>query len=83
MNARKNAMRVRKPHPVRTKIDMADEKQLRLVRKRFGISDADLIRIANKVGNSITAIRKEVQLERASRRDATVAQVETSNTALP
>ena len=76
-------MRIRKPRPVRTKIDMADEKQLRLVRKRFGISNADLIRIADKVGNSIAAIGKEVQLERASRGDATVAQVEASNTALP
>ncbi len=58
-------MRNRQPNPVRTTLDLADEAQVRLMRKRLGISNEDVIRIAAKVGNSISAIRKEVQLERA------------------
>ncbi|MGY3564166.1 hypothetical protein ACVWXP_007491 [Bradyrhizobium sp. USDA 4463] len=36
--------------PIRTTLDLADAKQVKSVRKRFGISDADLIRTADNIG---------------------------------
>ncbi len=57
-------MRIRKPRPVRNKIDLADPKQVRLVRKRLGLSYSDLLRIVGKMGNSLASISKEVELER-------------------
>jgi hypothetical protein len=58
-------MRIRKPRPIRTTLDLADEAQVRSVRKRLSISNDDLVRMVAKIGNSIAAISKEVQLERA------------------
>jgi hypothetical protein len=46
------------------------------VRKRLGISGADLIRIANKVGTSLSAINKEVELERLSEIEKSVSKKE-------
>ncbi len=57
-------MRAGKPRVLRTKLDLADERQVRLIRKRLGVSDTDLARIVAKIGNSLAAISKEVQLER-------------------
>ena len=59
-------MRLRKLPVVRTKLDLADVRQVRLVRKRLGVSDSDLARIVAKTGNSLAAISKEVEFERAS-----------------
>jgi uncharacterized protein YehS (DUF1456 family) len=59
-------MRIRKLRPIRTTLDLADEAQVRSVRKRLSISNDDLIRIVAKIGNSIAAITKEVQLEKDS-----------------
>ena len=59
-------MRTRKPRPVRTTLDLADEAQVRLVRKRLGVTNDDLLRIAAKIGNSIAAISKEIEVERAA-----------------
>jgi hypothetical protein len=58
-------MRIRKPRPIRTTLNLADEAQVRSVRKRLSISNDDLARIVAKIGNSIAAISKEVQFERA------------------
>ena len=58
-------MRIRNPRPIRTTLDLADEAQVRSVRKRLSISNDDLVRIVAKIGNSIAAISKEVQLEKA------------------
>ncbi|MBB4367155.1 MULTISPECIES: DUF3606 domain-containing protein [unclassified Bradyrhizobium] len=54
----------RPPRVIRTTLDLADAKQVKSVRRRLKISDADLIRIVEKIGNSLTAIEKEVQLEK-------------------
>ena len=59
-------MRTRKPRPVRTTLDLADEAQVRLVRKRLGVTNDDLLRIAAKMGNSIAAISKEIEVKRAA-----------------
>ena len=57
-------MRTRNPRPVRTTLDLGDEAQVRLLRKRLSISNDDLVRIVAKIGNSIAAISKEARLER-------------------
>ncbi len=54
----------RPPRVIRTTLDLADAKQVKSVRRRLKISDADLVRIVEKIGNSLTAIEKEVQLEK-------------------
>lgn len=55
--------RVRLP---RHNLDITDELQLRALRRRFGIGEAELRRIVDKVGNGIPAIAKEVTSSRAS-----------------
>jgi hypothetical protein len=52
------------PRVIRTTLDLANAGQVKSVRRRLKISDADLIRIVDKIGNSLTAIEKEVQLEK-------------------
>jgi hypothetical protein len=52
--------------PIRNKLDLTDRAQMRLVRKRLGLSDAELTAIAERIGNSISAISKEVAKQRAS-----------------
>ena len=48
----------------RNRIDLNDAGQTRSVRRRLGISDDDLHRLVAKVGNSISAVAKEVELAR-------------------
>jgi Protein of unknown function (DUF3606) len=57
-------LRVKPSRPIRTTLNLADAQQVKSVRKRFGVSDADLARIVDKIGNSLAAIQKEVELER-------------------
>ena len=58
-------MRHAKPHPVRNKIDLADPSQIRILRRRLGISADDLQRVVAKVGNSIAAVCKEIEPQKA------------------
>jgi hypothetical protein len=60
------AMRRSRPQPIRNKLDLADRTQVRLVRKRLGLSDAELTNIVERIGNSIAAISKEAALQRAT-----------------
>jgi uncharacterized protein DUF3606 len=55
-----------KYRPLRNQIDLANAKQIRVLTKRLKISEVDLRRIAEKAGNSIAAITKEVGIERLS-----------------
>jgi hypothetical protein len=55
-----------KYRPLRNQIDLANAKQIRGLTKRLKISEVDLRRIAEKAGNSIAAITKEVGIERLS-----------------
>ncbi|MBR0955362.1 DUF3606 domain-containing protein [Bradyrhizobium canariense] len=59
-------MRRSKPQPIRNKLDLADRTQVRLVRKRLGLSDAELTSIVERIGNSIAAISKEAAPQRAT-----------------
>lgn len=59
-------MRRSKPQVVRNKLDLTDRTQVRLVRKRLRLSDVELTEIVGRIGNSISAISKEVALQRAN-----------------
>ena len=59
-------MRHAKPQPVRNKIDLADPRQVRILRRRLGISADDLQRVVAKVGNSIAAVCKEIEPQKAT-----------------
>ncbi|MBR0990496.1 DUF3606 domain-containing protein [Bradyrhizobium japonicum] len=59
-------MRRSTPRPVRNKLDLTDRVQMRLVRKRLSLSDAELTAIVGRIGNSISAISKEVAKQRAN-----------------
>ena len=52
--------------PIRNLIDLSDPRQVRTLKRRLGVSAADLRRIIEKAGNSIAAITKEVELEKAA-----------------
>jgi chorismate mutase len=58
-------MRSRKSRPIRNKVDLTDRAQVRLLKKRLQLSEAELIQIVDKSGNSIAAIAKEAALQRA------------------
>ena len=50
--------------PIRNKIDMADPAQVRAWNRRLGISADSLKAVVDKVGNSVAAVTKEVELQR-------------------
>jgi len=56
-------MRQRKLRPIRNTVDLADAKQVRVIKRRFRVSEAEIV---DKIGNSIAAIGKEVALQRAA-----------------
>ena len=58
-------MRYAQPKPIRNKIDLADSSQVRILRRRLGISADDLQRVVAKVGNSIAAVCKEIEPQKA------------------
>jgi hypothetical protein len=58
---KEDAMRHARPHPTRNKIDLADPSQTRIQKRRLGISAGELQRVVAKVGNSITAVCKEIE----------------------
>ena len=55
-----------KYQPARNLIDLTDTKQVRTLTKRLKISEDELRQIVEKSGNSIAAITKEVELQRAA-----------------
>lgn len=61
-------MRRTKHPPIRNKVDMADPAQLRAWTRRLRIPADELRVIVEKVGNSVAAVTKEVELQRMSRR---------------
>ena len=57
-------MLCKKHPPIRNLINLSDPRQVRTLKKRFGVSGAELARVVEKAGNSIAAITKEVELEK-------------------
>ena len=60
-------MRRLKSKPIRNKLDLSDLVQVRLLRKRLRLSESELSDIVTRVGNSISAISKQANVQRASR----------------
>ena len=56
--------RVKHP-PLRNKIDLAEPTQLRAWSRRLDVSVDSLRAVVDKVGNSVAAVTKEVELRRA------------------
>ena len=57
--------RIKHP-PIRNKIDMADPAQVRAWTRRLRIS-ADVLKcVVGKVGDSVAAVTKEIELQRAN-----------------
>ncbi|WP_342739736.1 hypothetical protein [Bradyrhizobium sp. B117] len=69
-------LRAKSSRPIRTTLNLADAKQVKSVRRRLDISDADLVRIVNKIGNALAAISKEVELERLSALEQSISKKE-------
>jgi hypothetical protein len=59
-------MRRAKHPPLRNKIDLAEPAQVRAWVRRFGISPDALKALVEKVGNSVAAVVKEVELQRTA-----------------
>jgi hypothetical protein len=59
-------MLIAKHSPQRNILDLADRLQIKTLTKRLGISTEMLHRIVEKSGNSIAAICKEAELQRAA-----------------
>jgi hypothetical protein len=55
--------RIRRP-PIRNKIDPADPAQIRAWTRRLGVSADALQAVVDKIGNSVSAVTKEVELQR-------------------
>ena len=49
----------------RNRVDMADRVQVRVIRRRLRLSEPELNKLVDRVGNSIAAISKEVALRKA------------------
>ena len=58
--------RIKHP-PLRNKIDLADQAQSRAWTRRLRVSADELKAIVEKVGNSVAAVTREVELLRLSR----------------
>ena len=57
--------RIKHP-PLRNKINLADLAQVRAWARRLGVSADGLKPVVEKVGNSIAAVTKKIELQRAS-----------------
>jgi hypothetical protein len=58
-------LRHTKLQPIRNKIDLADPSQIRILKRRLGISADDLQRVVEKVGTSIATVCKEIEPQKA------------------
>jgi hypothetical protein len=54
-----------RPQPIRNKLDLTDRTQVRLIKKRLKLSETELTAIVGRIGNSLSAISKEAELQRA------------------
>src|ERR1700730_13284967 len=60
------AMQRIKHPPIRNKISLADPTQVRAWTRRLAISPDSLKAVIDKVGNSVAAVTKELELQRAA-----------------
>lgn len=64
--------------PVRNKINTADPAQLRAWTRRLRVPADDLRAIVEKVGNSVAAVSKQVELQRLSLQPCPVPPLQSS-----
>jgi predicted nucleic acid-binding Zn ribbon protein len=69
---RNAAMQRAKHPPIRNKINLADPAHVRAWTRRLRISADALKAVVGKVGNSVAAVTKEIELQRASRQPSPV-----------
>ena len=69
--------RIKHP-PIRNKIDVADPAQLRAWTRRLRVPADELKVIVEKVGHSVAAVSKEVELQRLSRQPCPVPPIASS-----
>ena len=50
----------KKPAPDRGRIDLSDVDQVKYLCRHLGVSEEELLRAVDKVGNSTAAVRKEL-----------------------
>jgi hypothetical protein len=76
--------RIKHP-PIRNKINLADPAQVRAWTRRLRIPADVLQHVVGKVGNSVAAVTKEIELQRVGRqpRPATPIASETAESELP
>jgi uncharacterized protein DUF3606 len=75
--------RVKHP-PIRNKIDLAEPIQVRAWTRRLDISPDALKAVVEKVGNSVAAVTKEIELQRTAPKDqAAPGQSQPSDGKLP
>lgn len=60
----RDPMQRTKHPPIRNKIDFADPSQVRALSRRLRVRADELKAIVEKVGNSVAAVAKEVELRR-------------------
>src|SRR3954469_10046735 len=65
----------------RNRIDLQDADQIRSLKRRLGISNDDLHRLVAKVGNSISAVTKEVEFAKAPSVKPAAVTIEAGQTA--
>jgi Protein of unknown function (DUF3606) len=54
-------------HPIRVHIDLTQQMQIRYWTRHFRVSSDELQKAIEKVGNSASAVRKQLALSRQSR----------------
>jgi len=52
--------------PFRNRLDLNDRTQMRVVSRRLKLSEAELAKLVDRVGNSIAALAKEAALRQAA-----------------
>lgn len=58
--------RIKKRAPIRNKINLTDPAQVRAWTRRLALPPNELKEVVEKVGNSVAAVTKEVELRRIS-----------------
>jgi hypothetical protein len=62
--------RIKKRSTIRNKINLIDPAQVRAWTRRLGLPEDELKLVVEKVGNSVTAVVKEIELQQISRQPA-------------
>jgi hypothetical protein len=78
LQSENNIMHRIKHPPIRNKIDLSDPAQIRAWTRRLRVSAGELKAVTAKVGNSVAAVSKEIELQRLERQPCTEPSISTS-----